>query len=191
VTRPATRPVTCVPASLAALALAPAALAACDVDLSRMNDQPRCEPLDRRPWLPDQRCDQPTPEGTVPWRAATAPAAAPAPSRATIARGGDRFRRFCAPCHGALGDGDSPVARDMVLRPPPSLHAAAIVAYPDQRIFEVITAGYGMMPPYGDMLLPQDRWAVVHYVRVLQRSQAVPLEALAPARREEARRWLP
>jgi mono/diheme cytochrome c family protein len=170
-------------------------LAACERDLERMNDQPRCEPLDQRPWLPDRRCDQRAPQGTVPWRGgqAAAPAAAPSPlpSRQAIARGADRFRRFCAPCHGALGNADTPVARDMTLRPPPSLHEARIAAYPDQRIFEVIGAGYGMMPPYSDVLPPADRWAVVHYVRVLQRSQAVPLATLAPARREEARRWLP
>jgi mono/diheme cytochrome c family protein len=166
-------------------------LAACERDLERMNDQPRGEPLDRRPWLPDQRCDQAPPLGAVPWRSVAPPPPPPAPSRATISRGADRFRRFCAPCHGVLGDADTPVARDMELRPPPSLHAPLIARYPDQRIFEVITAGYGLMPPYSHELPPADRWAVVYYVRVLQRSQSVPLEALAPARREEARRWLP
>src|SRR5690606_19741851 len=48
--------------------LALLALAGCDWSLSRMNDQPRCEPGDRTPWLPDYRCDQDPPPGTVPWR---------------------------------------------------------------------------------------------------------------------------
>jgi mono/diheme cytochrome c family protein len=168
------------------------AIGACggDGDLERMNDQPRCEPLDRRPWLPDQRCDQPAPRGTVAWRSVRAPDPVPAASRETIARGADRFRRFCAPCHGVLGDGNSPVARDMTLRRPPSLHAPLIADYPDARIHEVISAGYGLMPAYSYELSPADRWAVVHYVRVLQRSQATPLQALRPAEREEAMRWL-
>jgi mono/diheme cytochrome c family protein len=95
------------------------ALVACSWELNRMNDQPRCEPGDRRPWLPDQRCDQDPPAGTIVWRAAAV--AQPAPTRELIARGRDRFARICAPCHGSLGDGSSVIALDMVLRPPPSL----------------------------------------------------------------------
>jgi mono/diheme cytochrome c family protein len=181
--------------SLAALPALPAllafaSLAGCGWDGNRMNNQPRCEAGDRRPWLPDQRCDQAAPAGTVAWRAPFAAVAAPAPTRATIARGADRFARICATCHGPLGDGNSVVAADMARRPPPSLHTPRITGYADPRLFEVITSGYGMMPSYAYQLTPSDRWAVIHYVRVLQRSQAVTLEALAPARREEAQRWL-
>lgn len=174
--------------------LAPAlalACAGCSWDWERMNDQPRCEPGDRRPWLPDRRCDQPVPPGAVAWRSAPpAPPAAPPPSRASIARGADRFARFCAACHGPLGDGRSVVARDMTLRPPPSLLAEPVLGYPDLRLFEVITAGYGMMPAYDYQLPPGDRWAVVHYLRALQRSQRAALPALPAATRREAERWL-
>lgn len=165
-------------------------LAACDWSLERMNDQPRCEPGDRRPWLPDQRCDQRAPEGTVVWGAHRVAPVAVAKSAAVIARGADRYRRMCAACHGALGDARTPVARDMRLRPPPSLHVPLIVSYPDQRLFEVISQGYGMMPAYDYQLTPADRWAVIHYVRVLQRSQAATLAALPPNRRTEAQPWL-
>ncbi len=172
------------------LALALVLLAGCDWRLHRMNDQSKCLPGKRMELLPDDRCDQAPPAGTVAWHAPAAAPPEPAPTYALIARGADRFRRFCSPCHGALGDGNSAVAKDMLLRPPPSLHSRLVIGYPDQRIFDTITNGYGMMPPYGAVLEPADRWAIVHFVRVLEKSQSIALDALPAARREEAQRWL-
>jgi mono/diheme cytochrome c family protein len=97
---------------------------------------------------------------------------------------------MCAPCHGTLGDGDSITARDMVLRPPPSLLTPLVREYTDQRLYDVISRGYGLMPAYSYQLAPRDRWAVVHYVRVLQHRQEVPLAELSSSEREEALRWL-
>lgn len=177
-------------ARLLALVLA-LPLAGCDWDFNRMNNQPRCEAGDARPWLPDRRCDQRAPDGTVAWRApAAAELAPPRPTRASILRGRDRFARFCAPCHGSLGDGASVTARDMMLRPPPSLLGPRIAAYPDQRIFEVITSGYGLMPAYAYQLTPDDRWAVVQFVRALATSQAFRVSELPANHRQEASRWL-
>lgn len=171
--------------------LALVVISGCTWELERMNDQPRCEPGDRTPWLPDHRCDQPPPANVVAWREIVAPIAMPPPTAESIARGADRFGRFCAPCHGPLGDGDSAIARDMVLRPPRSLHDPKVVDAPDVSLYRTIGEGYGMMPAYGSYLAESDRWAVVHYVRVLERSQATRLAELPPAVREEAQRWLP
>lgn len=172
-------------ASVAILVL----LAACDWDFNRMQNQARCEPGDSRPWLADNRCDQRAPDGTVAWREPP-PGPEPAPTRLSIQRGRDRFRRTCAACHGQLGDGRSVIARDMVLRKPPSLLDPVVVAYSDERIFEVISHGYGLMPSYAYQLEPADRWAVVQFVRVLQRSQRFPLAELPAEDRKEAQRWL-
>jgi len=169
----------------------PILLVACSWDLERMNDQPRCDPGEATPYLPDRRCDQPAPSGSVEWRASQPSAKPIAPTRATIVRGMDRYARFCAPCHGVLADGRSELAKDMLLRPPPSLHDPKIIAYPDVRVVQVIGEGYGIMPAYAAVLPPADRWAVVHYVRVLQRSQATTLHALTAERQQEAVRWLP
>lgn len=38
----------------------------------------------------------------------------------------------------------------------------------DGQIFDVITHGFGLMSSYAYQLQPQDRWAVVAYVRQLQ-----------------------
>ncbi len=165
-------------------------LAACDWDFNRMNNQPRCEPGDSRPWLPDHRCDQRAPAGTIAWRTPAPSMVEPVATRASIDRGRDRFARICAPCHGMLGDGQSVIARDMVLRPPPSLLVPPVTDYTDRRIFETITSGYGLMPSYTYQLAPADRWAVVQFVRVLQRCQRFPLAELPAAARKEAEQWL-
>ena len=84
----------------------------------------------------------------------------------------------CGTCHGPLGDGDSIVATQMSLRPPPSLHNYANRA--PGYIFEVATHGFGMMASYAAELSVEERWAVVAYVRALQVSQNVPVTDLPP-----------
>jgi mono/diheme cytochrome c family protein len=91
-----------------------------------------------------------------------------------LARGRKRFEITCAACHGFLGDGESMVARNMSLRPPPSLHALG--GRPAGYLFEVQTQGYGLMPSFGQELSTSERWAVVAYVQALQRSQRASLQ---------------
>ncbi len=106
-----------------------------------------------------------------------------------LARGRARFEVTCAVCHGLLGDGESQVAMNMSLRRPPSLHAYRDV--PDGYIYRVISEGFGLMPSYATALGPEDRWAVVAYVRALQLSQYATLDDVPPDVRrklEEERR---
>ncbi|MGE0871869.1 MAG: cytochrome c [Kofleriaceae bacterium] len=166
------------------------AAAGCSWDLERMNEQPRCESQEATPWFTDGNCDRRAPAGTVSWGSAIGTDTEPAPTRTLIERGRDRFERFCAPCHGSLGDARSVVARDMILRPPASLHEPRLREVTDRQLFDVITEGYGMMPPYRAMVAPADRWAIVHYVRVLQRSQATSISELTPELAREGERWL-
>jgi mono/diheme cytochrome c family protein len=100
-----------------------------------------------------------------------------------LALGRKHFDITCATCHGPLGDGDSIVARQMSLRPPPSLHLYANRA--PGYIFEVATRGFGMMASYAAELTVEERWAVVAYVRALQVSQSVPAAELPPAIRRQ------
>jgi len=104
---------------------------------------------------------------------------------ALLERGRNRFEINCLPCHGALGDGDSIVARKMLLRSPPSLLTDDIRALPDGKIEEVIRAGYGLMNPYQDQLTSEDRWAVVAYVRALEASQRQPMDEAPPSERQK------
>ncbi|MBD2747527.1 cytochrome c [Microvirga sp. BT688] len=118
-----------------------------------------------------QRGYEPVPPGTVP-RGASAQAAAlapPGPERtpALLARGEERFRAFCTPCHGVSGRGDGPVV-SRGFAPPPSYHDERVRALAPEQIVQVITQGKGRMFPYDDRVLPEDRWAIAHHVKELQ-----------------------
>jgi mono/diheme cytochrome c family protein len=104
-------------------------------------------------------------------------------TRELVERGQESFDIYCATCHGVLGDGVSQVARNMGLREPPSL--VDLPAYPDGYYFDVISQGYGLMPPYAEKLTPEQRWAVVAYVRALQESQRAGLEDVPPEARSQ------
>jgi mono/diheme cytochrome c family protein len=112
-------------------------------------------------------------------------------TRALLDRGRRRFAIACATCHGVAGDGDSPVARTMQRRRPPSLHEPRLVALGPGALYRVIIDGYGLMPSYAKLVAPDDRWAVVAYVRTLQLAWRVRLAALPPAVHDDATRRLP
>src|SRR5262249_54053296 len=153
----------------------------CDWSLHRMQEQPRCALHEPTALFPDGACDRTPPDGVVGFGAtAAAGQGAPRLARALLERGRDRFERFCAPCHGLEGNGDSVIARDMRLRRPPSLLDDARVRLADAKILVIIAGGYGVMPSYGDALAARDRWAIVQYLRVLQ-SREIALDALSPA----------
>jgi len=102
-------------------------------------------------------------------------------TRKLLDLGRKRYDITCGTCHGPAGDGDSIVATQMALRPPPSLHK-----YNDRApgyIFEVISKGFGLMASYAGELTIEERWAVVAYVRALQISQSVPIDRIPPAER--------
>ena len=95
---------------------------------------------------------------------------------ALLRRGRERFDIYCAPCHSRLGDGDGMVARRGFPHPP-SYHIDRLRTAPDRHFYDVITNGHGVMYPYGDRVAPEDRWAIVAYIRALQLSQDPPREA--------------
>jgi mono/diheme cytochrome c family protein len=87
-----------------------------------------------------------------------------------LKRGQERFVIYCAPCHGQTGKGNGIVAQRGFL-PPPTFHSDLIRGYPDGQIYEAIANGIRNMPSYRSQIPVADRWAVVAYVRALQRSQ--------------------
>jgi mono/diheme cytochrome c family protein len=99
----------------------------------------------------------------------------------TMERGRERFGIYCAACHGLVGEGDGMVHQRAVKRgepgwvPPLSLHVDTVVDQPNGRMFNTITHGIRKMPGYGVQIPPADRWAIVLYVRALQRSQYAEL----------------
>ena len=94
-----------------------------------------------------------------------------------FALGQKKFEQNCAACHGFAGYGDGLVSKRAnnlaqgYWLQPTSLHDSRIQAQPVGRIYYTITNGKGKMGSYGASLNPRERWAVVLYVRALQRSQ--------------------
>ncbi len=86
-----------------------------------------------------------------------------------LARGKDRFGVFCAVCHGPMGHGDGPVINPFPI--PKSLQSDQMLKFPDGHLFHVITRGQGIMPSHAKQIPVADRWAIIHYVRALQRAE--------------------
>lgn len=93
--------------------------------------------------------------------------------KALVLRGQERFNIFCSPCHGRLGDGEGMIAnRGLKLkRPPATYHTDRLRNMPVGHFYDVMTKGYGAMYSYASRVEPQDRWAIVSYIRTLQLSQ--------------------
>jgi mono/diheme cytochrome c family protein len=170
----------------------------------RMVRQPRYDPYAHSPLFDDGRTMRPLPAGVVARDADDAGPLVvdgavgghyadtiPLPvTPALLALGRRRFETYCAACHGVLGDGDTPVAAQMQLRKPPSLHQARLRDLPPGHLYQIVRAGYGLMPAYGPLLSVHERWAVVGYVRALQHSQYARLATLPADLRGEAARQL-
>ncbi len=97
-------------------------------------------------------------------------------------RGASQFNTYCAVCHGHNGAGKGSIVPKFPQ--PPALFSKKVVSWPDGRIFHVITRGQNLMPAYDFKIAPDDRWAIVHYVRALQRAANPTDEDLKRFRRE-------
>lgn len=94
-----------------------------------------------------------------------------------LERGHERYDIFCSPCHGLLGDGNG-IVTEYGMRKPDSFHDPDVRDEPPGFYFETITDGTRIMPSYASRIPPEDRWAIVAYIRALQLSQnADPAQA--------------
>ena len=94
----------------------------------------------------------------------------PTPSDVTPVMGDTLYHTFCAVCHGTAGAGDGTVGPRVGA---PSLLTDKARAYSDGYLYSMIRYGRGVMPRYGDKVYRhEDRWAIVNYVRKLQRDAA-------------------
>ncbi|MEO6872112.1 MAG: cytochrome c, partial [Chthoniobacterales bacterium] len=87
-----------------------------------------------------------------------------------LERGRQRFNINCMPCHGELANGDG-IVKQFGLATVVTLQDDRIRKMPDGEIFNTITNGKNTMMPYGPRVVVHDRWAIVCYLRTLQRSQ--------------------
>ena len=93
------------------------------------------------------------------------------PTRDVLAKGRVIFESICITCHGPRAEGNGKIVGPDWFPAPPSLHTPQARAYPDGRIWHVITRGQNKMPSYADLLDPIERWQVVHWIRVMQRAK--------------------
>jgi mono/diheme cytochrome c family protein len=167
-----------------ALALLLAGVAACRQD---MHDQPKYEPLEAGAMFNDGQSARPLVEDTVArghldedelfytgkvngQLADTFPYPVTAEM---VDRGQERFNVFCSPCHDRAGTGRGMVVR-RGYRQPPSYHDQRLKDAPAGHFFDVMTNGFGAMPDYRGQIPAADRWAIVAYIRALQRTTGAP-----------------
>jgi mono/diheme cytochrome c family protein len=161
-----------------------------------MDHQAKYKPQAESAFFGDKRADRPEPAGVVAFgrsglqpdakflaaddhyyrgRAADGSFARGFPNGITVneklmERGQSRFTIYCAPCHGAIGDGNG-ITKQYGMGATPTYHDDRLRKMPEGEIFNTITHGKNTMFPYADKLEPADRWAVIAYVRALQRAQ--------------------
>lgn len=155
--------------------------AGCRMD---MHDQPRYESYEASNFFPDGRSSRVPPEGTVPQGHlrnddllytgklnGEDSELFPFPvTLDVLKRGRQRFDIYCSPCHDRVGTGHGVIVRRGMKRPP-SFHTVRLKEAPPGHFFNVITNGFGAMFSYASRLTPEDRWAVIAYIRALQLSQ--------------------
>ncbi|MEX0938554.1 MAG: cytochrome c [Pirellulales bacterium] len=161
-----------------------------------MANQPRYEPLEASTFFDDGksarhlvpgtiprgylRIDDHFYEGTVNGQHAQE---LPMPvTRELLERGQQRYDIYCSPCHDRVGNGQGMVVR-RGFPAPPSMHIPRLRSAPVGHFYDVIVDGIGRMPSYAQMVPPEDRWAVIAYIRALQLSQHA-----SPAQLEDVER---
>ncbi len=97
-----------------------------------------------------------------------------------VKRGQNRYNIYCAPCHGYDGRGEGPIRQrlkagglDWAIRnlvAPPWEPGGHVVRMPNGQLFNTISNGYATMSGYASQIPPRDRWAIVSYVRALERA---------------------
>jgi mono/diheme cytochrome c family protein len=101
---------------------------------------------------------------------------------AVLVRGQQRYGVHCAVCHGLAGDGDGTVHRraealqEGTWTPPTDLASEVVVTRTHGHLYNTITNGIRNMPAYGPQITVTDRWAIVAYVRALQRARTATLD---------------
>jgi len=178
------------------LAAASFFLAAC-AETGQMVDQPYYRPLEESTFFADGRSARSFLPGTVPYIAGDGSPNDPGLTgldergqpvegfplpvdQDLIALGQERYGIYCTPCHGPAGEGNGRVI-PYGFPEPPSLLSNQAQNLSNGQIFEIITNGQGTMFPYAYRVKPNERWAVIAYIRALQlHGGAVDAQDLSP-----------
>jgi mono/diheme cytochrome c family protein len=114
-------------------------------------------------------------------------------------RGKNRYDIYCTPCHGYDGRGSGMVpervkqggglwqARNLVEAPDKDGKGGVVVQMPNGQLFNTISNGYNTMMGYAAQIPHADRWAIVAYVRALERAQNASLDDVPADKRGSLR----
>lgn len=176
-----------------------------------MDHQAKYKPQAGSAFFADGRADRPRPAGTVAFgRTSYAPDAnflkaddtkfagkdskgawvVSLPASVTVdpakllERGQDRYNVYCSACHGALGDGNG-ITKQYGMGATPTFHDERLRTMAAGEIFNTITHGKGNMLSYADKLPADDRWAVIAYMRALQRAAHATAADVPPGHKSE------
>lgn len=175
-----------------------------------MDHQPKYKPQAASAFFADGRADRPTPAGAVPYgstalaqdgkylaaedhlyrgKNAAGDFARGFPSEVAVNamlldRGEMKYNIYCLPCHGAVGDGNG-ITKQYGMGATPTFHDGRLRQMAEGEIYNTITHGKGNMLSYADKIEPADRWAVIAYVRALQRAQTATPADVVPAHKSE------
>jgi mono/diheme cytochrome c family protein len=111
----------------------------------------------------------------------------------TMARGKHRYEITCRPCHGDDGSGSGMVHERaaQIGSPtwvqPTDLNTELVVRQPHGQLFNTITHGIRTMPGYASQITEADRWAIVLYLRALQRRSKTVVDDVPPRLRGKIR----
>jgi len=167
-----------------------------------MDSQPKYKAQRENPFFADKRATRPAIDGTVAvddardddkfykgkegdaW-ARTFPSQITL-NEATMERGRERFGIYCTPCHGQIGLGDGMVAKraDSLAQgtwiPPTNMTQEYLRQMPVGELFNSISNGIRNMPGYAPQIKTEDRWAIIMYLRALQRSRSGSVNDVPP-----------
>jgi hypothetical protein len=101
-------------------------------------------------------------------------------TEALLTEGEWRFNTYCAPCHDRTGLGKGMIPLRWPAWQSANLTEDRVVELADGDIFNVITYGRRTMPSYGAQNRPHERWAIVAYLRVLQRAARGTINEVPP-----------
>jgi cytochrome c5 len=148
--------------------------------MTHMSDQPKLDPQEASAFFRDGHGMQMPPPGAVarghlPYTLGSPEEAVslvnPLPRTQTVLLAGKKaYQERCVVCHGPLGNG-VPTLTSAYGAKPANLQSQTFRDYSDGRIYHAIVKGKNTMPSYAADLTEDERWAVVHYVRALQRAQ--------------------
>lgn len=92
-----------------------------------------------------------------------------------LARGHERYDIYCSACHGLAGDAKG-ITTKYGMAIIANLHDKRIIDMPDGELFHTISNGKNNMGAYASAVPIPDRWAIIAYLRALQRSRLSTLE---------------